>query len=540
MKKLLTTKLVALAFAGSLQAQNDAQIQVIHNSPDPAAAAVDIFVNGFEVLSNVNYRQASSFLSVDASNTINVGIAAASDNNTVNDTLFNFPFNLTPGENYYVIADGLVGTNFDLYASNAARTQAASAGNTDFMIYHGSIDAPTVDIYAEEAGVNLANDLSWSEFNTSVSEVGNADYNIQVRNDASTATVAAYEAPLATLGLEDSALLVMASGYLQPALGQPSFGLFAVLANGSVQTLPTAAARAQIVHNSAVAGLVDVWVNNAKALSGVDYRNASAFIDFPAGLNQAVAVTAAGATDTSGAPINVTLTTEARETYYVVANGGDNGKDLGLFVKAGAREEALESSKTDVMVFHGSTDAPTVDVWEVSAVNGEIVGDLAYSKFDGYLELATADYNLQIRDEAGASALYEYSAPLSTLNLDGASILVIASGEVSANSSDAFGLFVALPAGGALVPLTESTVSVSENPIAGLSIYPNPSNSVINVEYADNTDLQFNIYSVEGRLVKTGNLSGYGQIDIQALNAGSYVIQLSNENGLSTVNLIKK
>lgn len=458
----------------------------------------------------------------------------------MNDTLFNFPFNLSPGENYYVIADGLVGTTFDLYAKGSARTAASNQSNTDVMVYHGSVDAPAVDVFVEEVGGNIANDLAYGSF-SDYAEVAAGDYNVQVRNDALTATVQAYGAPLASLNLEDQAFVVVASGYLAPATANDSsFALLAVLADGSVVPLPTASARAQIVHNSAVAGLVNVWVNNVKALRGVDYRNASPFIDFPAGLNQAVAVTAAGATDTSNAPINVTLTTEARETCYVVANGGDNGKDLGLCVKAGAREEALESTKTDVIVFHGSTDAPTVDVWEVSAVNGEIVGDLAYSEFDGYLELVTADYNLQIRDEAGANALYEYAAPLSTLNLDGVSILVIASGEVNANSSDAFGLFVALPEGGALVPLAESTVSVSENPIAGLNIYPNPSNGIINVEYSDNADLQFNIYSVEGKLVKTGNLSGYGQIDIQALNAGSYVIQLSNENGLSTVNLIKK
>ncbi len=65
------------------------------------------------------------------------------------------------------------------------------------------------------------------------------------------------------------------------------------------------------------------------------------------------------------------------------------------------REEATDMNNTDVLVFHGSTDAPTVDVVEVGVGAGTIVDDMAYGEYDGYLELGTADYRLANKDETG-------------------------------------------------------------------------------------------------------------------------------------------
>ncbi len=53
------------------------------------------------------------------------------------------------------------------------------------------------------------------------------------------------------------------------------------------------------------------------------------------------------------------------------------------------REEATDMNNTDVLVFHGSTDAPTVDVVEVGVGAGAIIDNM-YGEFAGYLELGTA------------------------------------------------------------------------------------------------------------------------------------------------------
>ncbi len=63
------------------------------------------------------------------------------------------------------------------------------------------------------------------------------------------------------------------------------------------------------------------------------------------------------------------------------------------------------TDKTDVLVHHGSTDAPTVDVYETGVGAGMIVDDLMYADFAGYLELGVLDYVLEIRDETGTSTV---------------------------------------------------------------------------------------------------------------------------------------
>ena len=74
-----------------------------------------------------------------------------------------------------------------------------------------------------------------------------------------------------------------------------------------------------------------------------------------------------------------------------------------------------------------STDAPTVDVWESNIVDGEIIDNLEYGSFAGYLSLPTNDYILQVRGEDGSDVVAQYAAPLQLLGLEGAAISVIAS-----------------------------------------------------------------------------------------------------------------
>lgn len=459
--RLNSTKIFTLAaslFASVSIAQQTAEIQVIHNSPDPGAAAVDIFLGPQEVLSNVTYRQASEFLTVPAGMEVQVGIAAASETNSATDILFTFPFTLADGEKYYVIADGMIGSTFDLFASPGARTEATSAtGNTDFIIYHGSLDAPAVDIFVEEAAGNVAEDLAWTQFSLPV-EVGNSDYNVQVRNDASTATVAAYEATLATLGLVDQALLVMASGYLASSPGQPEFALLAVLTDGTVAELPTAFARAQIIHNSPVAGMVDVWVNNAPALESVNYREASEFIDLPVGLGQQISITGAGAGDTSGAAIQATLDLLGMGSYYVIADGDGINQSLGLRVATGAREEAASGpGNSDFQIYHGSVDAPSVDVY-VEEATTNVGEDLVFGAFSDYVEVANADYNVQIRDENSTVTVASFEAPLASLGLEDAALIVVASGYLTpATMADPSFTLLAILADGTVAELEAAT-----------------------------------------------------------------------------------
>jgi len=84
-----------------------------------------------------------------------------------------------------------------------------------------------------------------------------------------------------------------------------------------------------------------------------------------------------------------------------------NAIAFSLEVFAGAREAAAVAGNTDVLVQHGSPDAPTVDVVNQDG-GGILVDDISYPEFQGYLELPTADYLLDITAADGSIKVAGY------------------------------------------------------------------------------------------------------------------------------------
>ena len=294
----------------------------------------------------------------------------------------------------------------------------------------------------------------------------------------------------------------------------------------------TVTARLQVIHNSAdlAAAQVDVYVNDALLLDNFAFRTATPFIDVPAGVSLSIDVAPADSTSSADGIYNLTATLAAGETYIAVANGivSPSGytpdQPFNIYVYGTGREAANVSTNTDVLVFHGATDAPTVDVQAVGA--GTIVDNLDYTDFAGYLELPTADYTLSVATADGSTIVASYLAPLDTLNLDGAALTVLASGFLDpAQNSDgpAFGLWVALPAGGPLVQLPLTTLSIGENGQTKPAIYPNPAKSTVSLAipfgYSQITNT---VYDQNGRKV----LSAAGDtINIEGLASGIYLLE---------------
>ena len=235
-------------------------------------------------------------------------------------------------------------------------------------------------------------------------------------------------------------------------------------------------ARVQVIHNSAdaAAALVDVYLNGNILLNDFAFRTATPFIDAPAGVPIQIDIAPGTSTSVAESIYNIAPTLTSGETYVVVANGivSPTGytpaQPFGLTVFAQGREASSNGANTDVLVNHGSTDAPTVDVVETSVPAGTVVDDISFPNFNSnYLELPTANYTLAVKDATGTVTVATYGAPLATLNLQGAALIVVASGFLNptANSDGpAFGLYVALASGGALIPLplvtTPSTARV--------------------------------------------------------------------------------
>ncbi|MBU2558086.1 MAG: DUF4397 domain-containing protein, partial [Bacteroidetes bacterium] len=227
-------------------------------------------------------------------------------------------------------------------------------------------------------------------------------------------------------------------------------------------------ARVQVIHNSAdaAAEVVDVWLNDELLLDNFAFRTASPFIDAPAGEEFTISIQGPESTSAEDPIWSQNYTLAANETYVLVANGivSPSGYDpatpFDIYVFDMGREVADNPATSDVLVFHGATDAPAVNIVETATGAGTIFYGVEYGDFAGYISLPPMDFVLELRDENGVNTLAAFEAPLNTLQLDGAALTVIASGFLNPDNNsngEAFGLYVALAGGGELIALPTYT-----------------------------------------------------------------------------------
>ncbi|MGB1318406.1 MAG: T9SS type A sorting domain-containing protein, partial [Flavobacteriales bacterium] len=443
----------------------------------------------------------------------------------------------------------------DIYAG-AREAADGGAGTNDVLVYHGSTDAPMVDV--DELNVVMGeavNDLSYTEFQGYLA-LGVDDYMLQVQAASTGGAVAAFDAPLANLGVDGAALTVLASGFLDPSMNSngPAFGLFASTGvAGPLLELPMSMARIEVIHNSAdaAAAVVDVFINDVETVPDFAFRTTTGFIDVPAGMPLSIEVAPDGAGLGGALPAIEIPFLASGETYIAIANGIVSGSGyspapaFGLDIYAGAREQAANQgmNETDVLVYHGSTDAPTVDVAETGVGAGTIVDDISYSEFQGYLELGTSNYELTIQNDLGTVDVASFQAPLQTLMLEDAAITVLASGflDPSMNSNGAgFGLWVSLGTAGGLVPLSNVTGVNEVESISNAGLYPNPTNdnATMFFDLTEGENINLDVVNTMGQRVFTesfGNMtSGTHRVEIPAnqMAPGFYFVNLRTNSGV--------
>ena len=235
--------------------------------------------------------------------------------------------------------------------------------------------------------------------------------------------------------------------------------LFAILIFSGINMLFAQTARLQVIHNAADPGAasVDIYLDGGLLLDNFDFRDATPYIDAPAGTPINIGVAGPNSISAADTIKNFTVTLTANETYVAIANGvldpnsfavNPDGRSTAftLFVKAMARENGT-SSDVDFFVIHGSTDAPTVDV--LARRVATLVDDAAYGDITNYITVPPASYILDVTPGNDNSTIVaSFEADLS--GLGGGAAVVFASGflDPSANQNgEAFGIFAALPTG---------------------------------------------------------------------------------------------
>lgn len=555
MKTIILSLILLAGMAGSLSSQT-ARLQVIHNSADLAAAQVDVYLNGSLLLDDFAFRTATPYIDAPAGVPLTIDVAPGSSM-SVAESIATFTVTLTTGETYVAVANGIVSasgyspaTAFDLHVYAMGREQSNVAGQTDVLVFHGSTDAPEVDVNEITlGGVTIVDNMSYGQFKGYL-ELPSSDYGLQILTSDQSTLLLEYVAPVQTLGLGDLGIMVLASGFVNPVTNSngPAFGLYVALPTGGpLVALPELEyAELQVIHNSSdmAAAEVDVYLNGGLLLDDFAFRTATPFVSVPALLNHIVTIAPASSTSVLDGIADFEIELMADEKYIAIANGmvSTSGYNpaipFDLHVFSGARTSSDVTGTTDVLVFHGSTDAPMVDVVETGVGAGTLIDDLEYAEFAGYLGLQPLDYEIEVRTADQSVTAAKFAVPLQTLGLANTALTVVASGflDPTLNSNgEIFGLFVALPSGGSLVELPSMTLNSPNLQSDKIALFPNPANDFINISGMEMPLV--NIYTSHGVLLESSYIYN-NRIDVSKLSQGLYWIELISGNDVIRKSLV--
>ncbi len=244
-RKLLLTSIIFTLIVMVLP-MNAQRVQAIHGSADPVLDPADVYVQ-VQILQfqfdDIPFRSAGETFDspVPLNLEIFVGIAPGNSQNA-NDTLVNFSLNLESNKDYIGVFRGVADpsqyapnpdglpTGLSFSQSDEIRQVANTPGNTEFIFVHTATDAPTVDLYLSN-GTQLADNIPYGGV-TSYISLAATQHEIEVRDASGTNLVRRYSVDFAPHA--DSAIVVMASGFLDPSQNQngPAFNLIGFLADG--------------------------------------------------------------------------------------------------------------------------------------------------------------------------------------------------------------------------------------------------------------------------------------------------------------------
>ncbi len=299
-------------------------------------------------------------------------------------------------------------------------------------------------------------------------------------------------------------------------------------------------ARLQVIHNAAdvAADPVDIYLNGSLLLDDFGFREATPFIDAPAGVLLNIGVAPGNSSSVSDTLINFAVTLDDGGSYVAIANGvldpgsyasNPDGRSTGftLFVKTMARESAVDTG-VDFFVVHGSTDAPTVDV--IARNVATLVDNAVYGDITDYINVPSGSYILDVTPgDDNNTIVASFSADLS--GLEGGSAVVFASGflDPAANENgEPFGIFAALSDGTVVgfgtVTSNEVDDNISPKGYGLKQNYPNPFNPTtkINFSIPERQFVQLKVYNLIGQQVAT--------IANRVMDAGSYSLAFDAVN----------
>jgi hypothetical protein len=612
MKKLfLSFGLAAVGLLSSITASAQINVLVLHNCPSKEADTVDVWVDGpgvpsapIKLVDNLAFRSAK-FLKIGyPALPLGTNLVITDKNSTgVGTPIFTKSVAGLAAGNYTLIATGLIDSSikvnpnginkaFDLDLSTGSVFASGDPTKFSVAIKHGVVDAPKVTAKAFITTIQstlpdvLADTVAFREI-TSYGNYPAASRRIHVFPGTSSTPLVKYNGDaLKTLGGKGA--LVFASGFLDTTgTGtKNTFGLYAVVIDtnavlpaGSplksldqvVVALPTekVAGLVQVYHNAADTLLksVDLYVGGIKQIIGLDFRKGFQSAGFIQDFDYNLGIAKKGSSTielTSTLRLNsdsiVAVLSGVLDTTKFKVNPDGGNRKLAMFINKPVRVTQPVGS-TQITIFHGATDAPTVGVSinaNVPTFGGTpLITGLKYGQFQTAsvpgvgTSLPTGLGNLVVDLKVPGGGIYKsYIVPLAAL--DGKAVTVCASGfldTTAANSGGpSFKLFagISAPPTPQIVFLKDTVVFTSINDPSKADMqfrmFPNPATSelVMAFDVKESSNVTIDILDLTGRVVSNvvNSVFDNGTValtqDIRGLQSGLYIARVMSDNKVSS------
>jgi hypothetical protein len=190
--------------------------------------------------------------------------------------------------------------------------------------------------------------------------------------------------------------IVLATGTLSRSIFV-SFVLAAVAAfllTSSAGAQAPATGRVRVMHASPDAPAVDIFVDGAKAVTGLTFPKDTGYVSLPAGSHNVKVF--ASPSDGTGTPVlQADLNVVANKDYTVLAVGRLSDSTLAL-LPLEDNNATPAAGKAHVRLIHASPDAPAVDV-TVAGGTPKIFSNVAFKGVGTYTPVAAGAYSLDVR-----------------------------------------------------------------------------------------------------------------------------------------------
>jgi len=90
-----------------------------------------------------------------------------------------------------------------------------------------------------------------------------------------------------------------------------------------------------------------------------------------------------------------------------------------------------------------------------------------------------------------------------------------------------------------ITSLKAGNTGIANNPVAGIIVYPNPSEGVFNIDGIDNA-FEMMVTNLQGQVVMVNKITDACQLDLTKQPDGIYFIRLVGEQGVKLVKVIKQ